>query len=142
MLDIFVENPFLVSSGILLALLLLTGGNSLRWRRRWHRLHAQYQAELAETASLSVQCEQLASNARQRLVFTANLNLAELTTRLQQPRPRDYGAIAERTAPERYRYAKQLSESGMEADQISSILTISSHEAEQLVSLSRISKNQ
>ena len=41
-------------------------------------------------------------------------------------------------APERYRYVHRLAESGMAAEEIAEVLSISGHEARQLVNLARL----
>ncbi|MBE0583502.1 MAG: hypothetical protein IH612_07010 [Desulfofustis sp.] len=124
---------------VLTVLLLITTAGLLWQQYRYRRLRTHYRSVVEERDQV------LAATARhsgqEPTAFAADLNQAELTTRFQYPRPRDYGAIAERTAPERYRYAHRLSRKGMEAEQIASLLTISRHEAQQLVHLSRLSSS-
>jgi hypothetical protein len=131
--------PWALTIGILTALLLATGAGLLWQYYRYLKLHASYRKVLAEQENTELESSRRTGQAHTSATFAADLDQAELTTRLQYPRLRDYGAIAERTAPERYRYAHRLSQSGMEAEQIASMLTISQHEAKQLVYLSRLS---
>jgi hypothetical protein len=135
------SSPSLTLTALVLAVLLLaTTAGLLLWQQyRYRRLCSHYRSVIEERDNV------LAATARhtgqESATFAADLNRAEMATRFQYPRLRDYGAIAERTAPERYRYAHRLSRNGMEADQIASLLTISRHEAQQLVHLSRLSSH-
>ncbi|WP_143165910.1 hypothetical protein [Desulfofustis glycolicus] len=131
--------PWALTIGILTALLLATGAGLLWQYYRYLKLHASYRKVLAEQDQAATGSSRSTGQGHASATFAADLNQAELTTKLQYPRLRDYGAIAERTAPERYRYAHRLSQNGMEAEQIASMLTISQHEAQQLVHLSRLS---
>lgn len=131
--------PWALTIGILTSLLLATGGGLLWQFYRYRKLHSAYRSVLAEQDQSETGPSRRTGHVHSSATFAADLNQAELTTKLQYPRLRDYGAIAERTAPERYRYAHRLSQNGMEAEQIASMLTISHHEAEQLVHLSRLS---
>lgn len=73
--------------------------------------------------------------------FQNSLGEAELTTNRQKPRFFEFQA-SERThnTPERYNYIHSLAEKGLSAEEIASILTISTHEARQLVSLAKIAQ--
>lgn len=61
-----------------------------------------------------------------------------ITTKLQSKRNQDSQDF---TTPEKYQYIISLTKKGMKAEEISSILSISEHEARQLVSLAKISAN-
>ncbi len=71
--------------------------------------------------------------------FQQSMAKAQLTTRLQTARlsqQQKEGAAP----PEKYQYILSLTEQRMGADEISSVLSISRHEARQLVSLALLSK--
>ena len=70
--------------------------------------------------------------------FQNSLDEAELATRMQQPRMHAIEGGSQGNTPEKYRYIRSLHEKGMSAEEIASILKISSLEAEQLVSLAKI----
>jgi cell division protein FtsL len=131
--------PWALTIGILTSLLLATAAGLLWQHYRYRRLRNHYRSVLAEQEKLVAETTRLTGRSATGATFSADLDQAALTTRLQYPRLKDYGSIAERTAPERYRYAHRLSTNGMEAEQIASLLTISEHEARQLVHLSRLS---
>lgn len=74
--------------------------------------------------------------------FQKSLADAEITTTLQQPRIHTEnlsGSTAlNNTAPEKYNFVHTLSEKGMDATEISSILSISQYEVQQIVNLRKI----
>ena len=70
--------------------------------------------------------------------FQKNLDEAAVITRLQAPRLAIQARPEAQAAPERYRYVHRLAENGLDAEQVASVLAISSHEARQLVSLARL----
>jgi len=72
--------------------------------------------------------------------FQRDLNKAELTAQLQKPRTSLQASSGASNAPEKYSYIHSLMQKGMSAEEIGSILTISTHEAKQLVTLSTIAK--
>lgn len=75
------------------------------------------------------------------LKFQNSLQVAELSTQLQAPRTSAQTTPKKSFAPEKYKYAQSLAEKGMSAEEIGSILTMSSHETNQLISLSRIAQS-
>ena len=74
--------------------------------------------------------------------FLKSMQQAELTTKFQTPRLQvAHGEISSPKAsrpPEKYKYIHSLIENGMGPDEIASVLSISLHEARQLVCLSSI----
>ncbi len=74
--------------------------------------------------------------------FQRDLNKAELTAQLQKPRTSLQASSGASNAPEKYCYIHSLMQKGMSAEEISSILAISTHEAKQLVTLSAIAKGK
>ena len=75
-------------------------------------------------------------------IFDDNLRAAELTTRLQQPRLTMQQSGYVPAAPERYRYIQPMAEKGLSAQEIASMLSMSLHEATQLVTLTRVARPQ
>ena len=70
--------------------------------------------------------------------FQESLQQAEITTRLQKPRLSSQQVNSNTNPPERYRYVRSLAASGMSSHEIASVLSISIHEADQLVALAKI----
>ncbi len=71
--------------------------------------------------------------------FSASLKTASLTTGLQRPRLENLAKI-DKQAPEKYRILGKLATQGLGAEEIASILDISTMEAMQLLSLSQVAK--
>jgi ATP/maltotriose-dependent transcriptional regulator MalT len=125
-------------TAIVLALLLCSG---VLWRFILFKKRANKQSELlTETAKafadMQKQLLALQEKNKQYKEFQDSLNQAEITTRLQKSRL----SVQEQDmpAPERYRYVHSLAASGMSSQEIASVLSISIHEAEQLVNLARL----
>lgn len=72
--------------------------------------------------------------------FQNNLSDAELSTRIHASLAIGTGTGRARTTPERYSYIHSLAGKGLSSEEIASVLTISSHEARQLVTLARIAE--
>ena len=74
--------------------------------------------------------------------FQKSIEQAELTTKLQAPRLQATHGKSKSNpashAPEKYSYVRSLSEKGMSADEIGAVLSISPHEASQLVALTML----
>ena len=100
--------------------------------------------ELSETtSSFNRSRKQLATLQNKQATaeeFQRDLNKAELTAQLQKPRTSLQASSDVSNAPEKYSYIHSLMQKGMSAEEIGSILTISTHEAKQLVTLSAIAK--
>lgn len=71
--------------------------------------------------------------------FQQSMAEAQLTTRLQTQRVSLQGQ-EKATTPEKYQYILSLTEKGMNSEDISSLLSISRHEADQLVNLAQLSQ--
>ncbi len=94
-------------------------------RREFYTLEGKY-TELNDKVAISAS-------------FSDSLKQAEVTTSLQAPRIRHHSST--KTADDkklRYQHLQSLSASGMAAAEIASILSISNHEAEQMLSLAKI----
>ena len=72
--------------------------------------------------------------------FQSSLDEAALTTQLQKPRLNGNSINTNCSTPEKYRYFRSMKEKGMSNEEIGSVLTISTHEAHQLVTLSEIAR--
>lgn len=74
--------------------------------------------------------------------FQKSIEQAELTTRFQAPRLQatrvNAGTPSGSKVPEKYSYIRTLTEKGMSAEEIASVLSISDQEASQLVTLALI----
>lgn len=73
-------------------------------------------------------------------VFQNSLQEAELTTKFQKPRLDSLNQGADCSTPDKYRYFQTLAKKDMPVEQIASVLAISTHEAQQLVSLSKLAE--
>lgn len=80
----------------------------------------------------------LEERGKQIMEFQESLQQAEITTRLQKPRLTTQQLNSNANPPERYRYVRSLTASGMSSQEIASVLSISIHEADQLVALAKI----
>jgi DNA-binding NarL/FixJ family response regulator len=85
---------------------------------------------------------ELQQKYNRNLEFHQNLTDAKITTRMQTPRLSLQTRADAPTAPERYRYVHRLAGNGMAAEEIASVLSISSHEARQLVNLARLAQSR
>jgi hypothetical protein len=76
--------------------------------------------------------------------FQNSLQVAELTTKLQKPRlnaqNNAFNMAAENSLPGKYSNIQSLTQQGMSIEEIASVLAISTHEAHQLVNLSKIAR--
>ena len=70
--------------------------------------------------------------------FNKSMDKSNVTTKLQTKRNQDHQNVH---TPEKYQYLISLTQKGMKAEEIASILSISEYEARQLVSLAKISTN-
>lgn len=75
---------------------------------------------------------------QENLQFQKKLDEAEITTRLQQPRLSAQHNKERIKPPERYQFVRSMANNGLDAEEIATILSISTHEAEQLVNLSKL----
>ena len=98
---------------------------------------AQQTTMVAET---SRQLAGLQERYDQIMAFQNSLKTAELTTLLQKPRLEAQGFGSGHNFSDKYRIIRVLAEKGLSIDEIASMLVISTHEARQLVTLSRLSQ--
>jgi hypothetical protein len=136
-----------INTYILLILLALLLCSVAMWRSfifkkkadRQEKLLAETNQALAEVQKrlLILQEKDLQSND-----FNKSLNQAEITTRLQKSRLSAQNYNRSLSPPERYRYVHSLAANGMSSHEIASVLSISIHEADQLVNLSRLAHSK
>ncbi len=118
----------------------------LRLRRENNLLAGQLTETCQSLTMVRKRLESLREEEVENRRFQEEMAEAKLTTRLQQPRLVStlHGAAgtppAKGGAPERYRFVHSLAARGMSAADIASLLAISSHEAEQLLTLCRIAR--
>jgi predicted XRE-type DNA-binding protein len=102
----------------------------------------------AQSALLTIQTERL-EEIQKRLQrneeihtrkenFQNNLQQAEVTTELQAPRSSFTHNRNGQRPPERYQYARSMLQSGMQPEEISSALGISTNEISQLLQLTKL----
>lgn len=72
--------------------------------------------------------------------FNSSLADAELSTKIEKSRTAGLKNAHNRATPEKYCYIRSLAEKGMSPDEIAAVLTISPHEARQLVALAKIAQ--
>ncbi len=70
--------------------------------------------------------------------FQDNLKVAELTTKLQKPRLAVRNTETSYSAPGKYSNIQALTQKGLSVEEIASALAVSSHEAQQLINLSKL----
>ena len=70
--------------------------------------------------------------------FKESLAIAELTTRLQEPQLSAEQSSSESLTPEKYRLVNTLIQKSMGLDEIASFLRISTYEAKQIITLSKL----
>lgn len=95
------------------------------------------------TVSLEQTRKQLGElQARQAEInaFQNSLQAAQLTTKLQKPRLDAQHNAAAGTPPGKYSNIQLLADQGMSVEEIAASLAVSTHEAQQLVNLSRIAQ--
>jgi len=100
--------------------------------------------QLTETTiSLELTRKQLADLQTRQAeikVFQNNLQAAELTTKLQKSRLDAQHNTPVSASPGKYSNIQALADQGMSVEEIAATLAVSTHEAQQLVNLSRIAK--
>lgn len=125
---------------ITLLLCILVTARAVFFRKK----SAQYYKELKEKQSLLEIANQRIHNLeeieKRFSSFKNDLNTAELTTNMQKSRLHTHLNSENLDIPERYRYVQGLSEKGVCPQDIASILSISNHEAKQLVALANLSE--
>ena len=135
-------NPDLTLISILtLSLCIIATIRAVHFRRAASLKKKELETALHSIDSKNNELEKLKEIADRLANFKKNLSEAELSTKMQRSRI-TYSRASEKpiTIPERYRYVHSLAEKGLSSEDIASVLTISSFEAEQLVALSNLSQ--
>ncbi len=131
---------------LLLLITLATGAfavfRAIHFQKKSRSLSGQLVEVSGNLESIQHNLRELQQKYGQSLEFNQNLSDAGITTRLQSSRLSLQTRPDAPEAPERYRYVHRLAGSGMAAEEIASVLSISSYEARQLVSLSRLGQNR
>ena len=115
---------------------------AIHFQKKSRSLSGQLLEATGNLETIQSNLQDLQQKYNQSLEFNRNLSDAEITTRLQSSRLSLQTRPDTPEAPERYRYVHRLAGNGMAAEEIASVLSISSHEARQLVTLSRLAQNR
>jgi hypothetical protein len=119
---------------------LLALWGSIRLKRKM-KLQSRFLAETGECLEdLHNKLACLQEKDRQRPPPCSTVSQAELAARLQKSQLSAPNMHRSMTSPERYRYVHSLAANGMSSQEIASILSISIHEADQLVNLSKLAQ--
>ncbi|GAB6192655.1 hypothetical protein [Desulfocastanea catecholica] len=109
--------------------------------QKTNRLLARQLTEITVSLELTrKQLGELQARQAESKVFQNNLQAAELTTKLQKPRLDTQHNAAAGTPPGKYSNIQALTDQGMSVEEIAAILAVSTYEAQQLVTLSRIAR--
>ncbi len=112
-------------------------------KKRLHLLQGKFDEMQRQYYTLENSHEELQNQHQQNQVFENSLKEAEITTNLQKPRLSLQKAThTKQNNQDKYKYIQTLSGSGMAAEEIAKVLSISSNEAEQLVNLSKLANIQ
>ncbi len=130
-------------SQILLVILVPLFTASLFYSFSLHKRHSALRQKFDELRrsfyTLEGRYEQLNEKIIQSATFSESLKQAEVTTSLQTPRIQHHSSSRQtEDKKQKYKHLQSLSATGMAASEIASILSISSHEAEQMLSLAKI----
>lgn len=108
-------------------------------KRQNIKLASQLQGVRHTLAEKERQLDETKHQLREMSDFQQSMAEAQLTTRLQSQRV-SLQSQENTVTPEKYQYILTLTEKGMNSDDISSLLSISRHEADQLVNLAQLSQ--
>ena len=112
-------------------------------KRRISFLQGKFDAVQRQYYTLENAHEDLQNKQQQNQIFKSSLQEAEITTNLQEPRLSLQKAThTKHNNKDKYQFIQSLSGSGMAAEEIAKVLSISSNEAEQLVNLSKLANIQ
>jgi hypothetical protein len=135
-MDFISLNTFITSVALFLVVLVFR--RALYFRRKAALLETSNEDLQQKLTAATTDLQALQKKYQESLDFQKNLSEAEITTRLQQPRLSIQLGHSRSEAPERYLYVRSLAQNGMSAEEIASVLSISTQEAEQLVNLSKL----
>ncbi len=123
-----------------LLILMIATVRSIFLTRTIFSLEQKLSASLECYQNLSAENEKLRQVEKRFQSFKADLDQAELTTRMQHPRIGAGRSAESMLPPERYRYVHSLAGKGIDSTDIASILSISPREADQLVALAQLNR--
>lgn len=111
-------------------------------RRKLSHVHQQQHNFNKQYQDLKEQHQTLKENTVPAKRFQADLNQAAFAGKLQLPSITGFTASETTTGPpEKYQYISELIANGFDTQMISSLLRISTKEADQLITLSRIANH-
>lgn len=113
--------------------------NALWYRRKYITL-VREQIKLDEKRkSLETRYVNLKDSIKQNQTFSEKLKeISPHTSKLQMSRSSYQSQAASSSIPERYGWVAALAEKGAEAQEVAQSISVSRHEAEQLIKLSRL----
>lgn len=137
----------ILSNELLLLLVALATGafavsRAIHFQKKGRSLSGRLVEVTGNLETIRNSLRELEQKYNQSIEFNQNLSDAEITTRLQTSRLSLQTRPDAPEAPERYRYVHRLAGSGMAAEEIASVLSISSYEARQLVALAQLAQNR
>jgi hypothetical protein len=136
-----------MSTPLLLILLALLLSSVATWRSIFFRKKMEQQSKLlaeanATLAEMHEKLSGLQEKDKKSSDFSRSLNQAEISIRIQESRLSAQNYNRSMSPPERYRYVHSLAAKGMSSQEIALVLSISIHEADQLVNLSRLAHSK
>jgi hypothetical protein len=136
---IHIDSEILLTITLFLCVLITI--RSMYLRRLLNKKDFKLSAAVASLDLMGRELEELRQVEKRFQNFKANLNQAELATKIQRPRLELSRRNEDPRTPERYQYIHSLTDKGINASDIASILAISNQEADQLVALANLSRN-
>ena len=127
----------LIACAILICLVTL---RSMLQRRNCEQLQKKLDLTLKQLEERQKMVNDLRTIERRYAEFKKDLQSAELSTNFQKPRLNAAFDSRNITAPERYKYVQSLSEKGLAAEDIASILSLSPIETEQILNLASLAE--
>ncbi|MGL1931432.1 MAG: hypothetical protein OCC45_06685 [Desulfotalea sp.] len=131
-------NNFLIATIFLSVLSLFFALWVINSNRAKSKLASQLHQSKHELQEITSQLNDIEKELTEMKDFQSSIDKAEITTKLQSSRLDTYDKGA--TTPEKYQYINNLTQQGMGADEVASILKISPQEAHQLVSLAKLAR--
>lgn len=112
-------------------------------KKRIFLLQSKFDEMQKQYYTLENSYEDMQTQHQQNQIFEKSLQEAEITTNLQKPRLSfQETSNSKKNTKDKYQFIQTLSGSGMAAEEIAKVLSISSNEAEQLVNLSKLANIQ
>ena len=136
-----------MTTSLLLILPALLLGSVATWRSILFRKKVEQQSKLlaeanAALAEMHERLNVLQEKSHKYNDFSRDLNQAEISVRLQKSHLSAQSNNRSMSPPEKYSYVHSLAAKGMSSEDIALVLSISVHEADQLVNLSRLAHSK